>query len=86
MVEFIRDKLINKNPPLRITGRTPLHVAAQRGYLDIIECIFECLWKEDRNPKGQLISECLFYFLNFPKNPTNNLTNFCPRIYKVVKS
>mgnify|MGYP001352560381 CR=1 FL=1 len=51
MVEFIRDKLINKNPPLRITGRTPLHVAAQRGYLDVIECIFECLWKEDRNPR-----------------------------------
>ena len=54
MVQFIRDKLINKNPPLRITGRTPLHVAAQRGYLDIIECIFECLWKEDRNPTDDI--------------------------------
>ena len=30
--------------------------------------------------KGQLISECLFYVLNFPKKPTKNLTNFCPRI------
>ena len=30
--------------------------------------------------KGQLISECLFYVLNFPKKTTKNLTNFCPRI------
>ena len=54
MVEFIRNKLINKNPPLKITGRTPLHVAAQRGYLDIIDCIFECLWKEDKNPTDDI--------------------------------
>ena len=32
------------------------------------------------NPKGQLISECLFDFLRFSKKPTKNLTNFCPRI------
>ena len=31
-------------------------------------------------PKGQLISECLFDVLNFPKKQRNNLTNFCPRI------
>ena len=30
--------------------------------------------------KGQLISECLFDVLNFPKKPTKNLTNVCPRI------
>ena len=26
--------------------------------------------------KGQLISECLFDDINFPKKPTKNLTNF----------
>ena len=78
MVEFIRDKLINKNPPLRITGRTPLHVAAQRGYLDIIECIFECLWKEDRNPKGQLNSKKIDEVIVFPKMQTKNYKDFCP--------
>ena len=30
--------------------------------------------------KGQLISECLFDILNFPKKNTKNLTNFCPRM------
>ena len=34
----------------------------------------------DRLPVGQLISECLFDFLNFPKKTTKHLTNFCPRI------
>ena len=29
--------------------------------------------------KGQLISECLFDVLSFPKKTTKNLTNFCPR-------
>ena len=29
---------------------------------------------------GQLISECLFDVLNFPKKQRKNLTNFCPRI------
>ena len=28
--------------------------------------------------KGQLISECLFDFLNFPKKPTENFDNFLP--------
>ena len=28
--------------------------------------------------KGQLISECLFDVLNFPKKQRKNLTNFCP--------
>ena len=36
--------------------------------------------------KGQLISECPFNVLNFSKNQRQNLTSFCPRIYKVVKS
>lgn len=85
MVEFIRDKLINKNPPLRITGRTPLHVAAQRGCLDVIECIFECLWKEHRNPTdengitplhlaatfGQLEALKMFLKENVGKNPAS---------------
>ena len=31
-------------------------------------------------PKGQLISECLFDLLNFPKKTLKNLTNFCPEI------
>ena len=35
--------------------------------------------------KGQLISECLFGDINFPKKQRKNLTNFCPRNYKVVK-
>ena len=30
--------------------------------------------------KGQLISECLFDVLNFPKTQRKNLINFCPRI------
>ena len=30
--------------------------------------------------KGQLISECLFEVLNFPKKQRKNLMNFCPRI------
>ena len=30
--------------------------------------------------KGQLISECLYNVLNFPKKTTQILTNFCPRI------
>ena len=30
--------------------------------------------------KGQLISECLFGDINFPKNQRKNLTNFCPGI------
>ena len=34
----------------------------------------------DWSVKGQLISECLFDVLNFPKNQRKNLTNFCPRI------
>ena len=29
---------------------------------------------------GQLISECLFDVINFPKKQRKNLTNFCPRI------
>jgi hypothetical protein len=29
---------------------------------------------------GQLISECLFDVLNFPKTQRKNLINFCPRI------
>ena len=28
--------------------------------------------------KGQIISECLFVVLNFPKKTTKNSTNFCP--------
>ena len=35
---------------------------------------------ESRLSNGQLISECLFDFLNFAKKPPKNLTNFCPRI------
>ena len=35
---------------------------------------------ESRFSKGQLISECPFDVLNFPKNLRKNLTNFCPRI------
>ena len=30
--------------------------------------------------KGQLMSECLFDVLNFPKKQRKNLINFCPRI------
>ena len=30
--------------------------------------------------KGQLISECLLDFFKVSKKPTENLTNFCPRI------
>ena len=30
--------------------------------------------------KGQLISECPFDVLNFPKKQRKKLTNFCPRI------
>ena len=30
--------------------------------------------------KGQIISECLLDFLNFPKKTPKSLTNFCPRI------
>ena len=85
MVEFIRDKLINKNPSLTISGRTPLHIAAQRGYLDIIECIFECLWKEDKNPTddigitplhlaatfGQLEAFKIFVKESIDKNPAS---------------
>ena len=33
---------------------------------------------ELEQPKGQLISECLFGILNFPKK--KKLTKFCPRI------
>ena len=33
-----------------------------------------------KHPKGQLISECPFDILNYPKNQRKNLTNFCPRI------
>ena len=33
---------------------------------------------------GQLISERLFYFLNFPKKKLKNQMNFCPRIQKLV--
>ena len=35
--------------------------------------------------KGQLISECPFDVWNFPKKTRKILTNFCPRIWKVVK-
>jgi hypothetical protein len=34
----------------------------------------------EENTKGQLISECLFGVIDFPKKTTKNLTNFCPRI------
>ena len=34
----------------------------------------------DDTVKGQLISECLLGVIDFPKKPTKNLTNFCPRI------
>ena len=30
--------------------------------------------------KGQLISECLFHVLNFPKVQGKKLTNICPRM------
>ena len=36
--------------------------------------------KEFYVPKGQLISECPFAVLNFPKRQVKNLTNSCPRI------
>ena len=36
--------------------------------------------------KGQLISRCSFGVIVWTKIPTKNLTNFCPRILKVVKS
>ena len=36
--------------------------------------------------KGHLISEGLFGVFNFPKTQCQNLMNFYPRIYKVVKS
>ena len=42
--------------------------------------------KKFEDPKGQLISELLFGVFNFPKNQRKHLMNFCPRIYKVVKS
>ena len=38
------------------------------------------LFVENGQLKGQLISECPFNLLNFPKNQGKNLTNFCPRI------
>ena len=50
MVELISNNLIDKNPPLDITGRTPLHVASQRCHVDIIKFIFKCLPKDKRNP------------------------------------
>ena len=40
--------------------------------------------KNSKCPTGQLISECPFDVLNFPKNQQKALTNFCPRI--AVKS
>ena len=85
MVEFIRNKLINKNPPLKITGRTPLHVAAQRGYLDIIECIFECLWKEDRNPKGQIKPKVDWRAIDSPKKQTNEFAFFAFLLFTAKK-
>jgi hypothetical protein len=36
--------------------------------------------------KGQLISKCPFGVIVWTKIQTKNLTNFCPRISKVVKS
>ena len=36
--------------------------------------------------KGQLISKCPFGVIVWTKIPTKNLANFCPRIWKVVKS
>ena len=41
----------------------------------------ECVLNPPKtNAKGQIISECLIDVFKFSKKPTNNLTNFCPRI------
>jgi hypothetical protein len=42
--------------------------------------------KNSVDAKGQLISKCPFGVIVWTKIPTKNLTNFCPRIKKVVKS
>ena len=38
------------------------------------------------NTKGQLISKCPFVVIVLTKIPTKKFDNFCPRIWKVVKS
>ena len=51
LVKTISNGLIDKNPKLEISGRTPLHVAAQREYLEMIEFISKCFFKENANPR-----------------------------------
>ena len=41
---------------------------------------FKMAEKLMRPTKGQLISECLFGVLNFPKNQRKKLMDFCPKI------
>ena len=34
--------------------------------------------------KGQIISECIYEIIDFPKNPPKNLIDFCPgRFYRL---
>ena len=47
------------------------------------------IWSKNENfaeTKGQLISKCPFGVIVSTKIPTKKFDNFCPRIFKVVKS
>ena len=44
-------KIVNKNPRDKC-GMTPLHMAAQKGHLEVCKMIMECL--EDKNPIDRL--------------------------------
>ena len=74
----------NRSPrgSVSATSSTPgLPIVSERGWIQMgvsfeDSSMIVSIWAA----KGQLVSECPFYFSKFSKKPTKNLTNFCPRI------
>ena len=92
MIEAMSIRLIDKNPKLEKSGRTPLHVASQRGYLKIMKFISKCLLKENLNPQddtgitplhlaatyGKLEAVKLLLSQNINKNPPSHTDGKTP--------
>ena len=78
ILEILMEKAKDIQPKNK-NGWTPFHYAAINGHLQTCELILGKI--EDKHPKGQLISKCLFGAIVSTKKRTNFFfKNFCPSL------
>ena len=101
-LSYIRPLLVQKHKQLKfiwfLTDKLYLYFMVLK-YMQLLTFIiygkpiaFLCItnidyiWWKLNTVKGQLISKCPFGVIVSTKIPTKKFDNFCPRIWKVVKS